>query len=705
MSSNLDSLFLPKAIAVVGASRDSRKLGNRLIRYTRQAGFSGAIYGVNPASGVVLDRATPVKSLSDVEEPLDLAILAVPRTSVLPALRDCVAVGIRTVIVPGSGFGENSQDGARSETEISRLVREAGIRVLGPNCFGASSGPGAINLTPFEHIPRGTVGLVSQSGNVAAQLFFGASRAKIGYSHCVGIGNQLDIGFGDVLAWYAQDDQTESVAVYAEGIPADSGRIFLDGIRACTSAGKPVVVIKAGASAAGAAVAATHTRALAADDRVWSSALAAAGALRVSGPDDMVDALVFTGRNRPNGHRVALITDGGGDSILALDGAMSSGMQLAEYSSELQSQLDDLMPVDAPRSKGRNPLTLDTAGGLEDDPEMLARCVEAIAVADVADVIVIGGLFGTYTDRRQEEIAAARKLQALAAQRQVSLVFQSPLDPSESEPLCLLQESGIPFFRSMGRLLAGLKTILGTKHEVDRAIVSGSAQVANSSASNNRQLRPSAAKSVLEEHGIRMPALFVSESLDELLGGAARIGYPICLKIASDEVVHKSDIGGVKLGLADPESLAAAAAELWRVVPGSPLLVMPNLPSGFEIMMGARWDPQFGPVVVVGRGGVWAEIESDVALLVGDITPEQFEACLLRLRCSPILFGARGQSPLDTESLRSIAEGLSRVVQDEPDLSIDLNPVFLYELGYEVADLRIMRERTSGAGPRENNEH
>ncbi|WP_308465861.1 acetate--CoA ligase family protein [Rathayibacter soli] len=705
MNNDLNPLFHPASIAVVGASRDPRKLGSRLIRYTRQAGFSGVIYGVNPVSGVAFDGATAVTGLREIGEPTDLAILAIPRSGVLAALSDCVAVGVRTVIVPGSGFGENSQDGAEAEAEILRLASEAGIRVLGPNCFGISSASGAIDLTPFERIPGGTVGLVSQSGNVAAQLLHAAAGANIGYSHCVGIGNQLDIGFGDVLAWYAQDERTQAVAVYAEGIPAGSGQVFLDGVEACSASGKPVVVIKAGASAAGAVVAATHTRALAADDRVWTEALETAGALRVSGPDDMVDALVFAGRRRPKGRRVALITDGGGDSILALDETVSRGMHLAEYPAELQEQLDLLMPVDAPRSRGRNPLTLDTAGGVEDDPEILARCVDAISAAGVADVIVIGGLFGTYTDHRPEEIAAALSLQTVVGREEAELVFQSPLTPMESEPLRLLQEAGVPFFKSMRRLLAGLSSIMGVMQGSGGARRATNPQGILHFASDSdkgraeadgQQMSPGSAASLLQEYGIRMPPLQVSAKLEELRDAASGMGYPVCLKIASSDVVHKSDIGGVKLGLVDVESLTMAAADLWHVVPASPLLVMPNLRSGFEVMMGARWDAQFGPVVAVGRGGIWAEIESDISLLTGEISPDRFDSALSRLRCFPILRGVRGQPPLDTASLWAVAVGLAGIVRDHPETSIDLNPVFLYRDGYAVADHRMICERHNG---------
>ncbi|HEX7993179.1 MAG TPA: CoA-binding protein, partial [Streptosporangiaceae bacterium] len=393
---SLDHMFRPKVIAVVGASRDPAKWGRRVLEYTGRGGFGGALYGVNPS---VADLNVPgvrtVPALSDIDQPIDLAVLARPASATAELLEECAASGVRSVLITAAGFGELGGEHLASEQRMVARAREAGIRLLGPNTFGMFVADSRVNLTPREHIPRGSVAMLSQSGNVVVGMYEQARQAGIGFSACVGVGNQVDVGLGELLTYFASDPGSDAAAVYVEGLRG-SGAEFRAGLAACRAAGKPVVVLKAGRSRHAASAVATHTGALASDERVWHAVLADAGAIQVGSTRDLVDTLAVACSVGRHGGRAMVITDGGGDSVMAIDWLTASGLSMATLSAKTRAALDDLIPAAAPRAEGRNPVTLDTAGGVEDDPMLLARCARLAAEDDGVDVIVAGGLFGGY---------------------------------------------------------------------------------------------------------------------------------------------------------------------------------------------------------------------------------------------------------------------------------------------------------------------
>lgn len=700
MSRELNALLRPDTIAVLGASRDPHKWGQRVIRYTRAAGFTGEIFAVNPrASAEDIPAATVVADLAESGTPISCAFLAVPRDAVLGEVERCCSLGVSTIVVAASGFGESSAAGAELERRVLELAHAAGVRVVGPNCFGVFSAVAGVNLTPFEYVPPGRVALVSQSGNVSAELFIAAGRAGIGFSYCIGVGNQADVGFGDLLAEFAKDPHTDAVAMYVEGLPTGGGARFVAGLEACQAAGKPVVVIKAGASTLAAAVAQTHTRSLAADDRVWDSALARGGAIRVDSAAEMIDVLRCAVRLPVVGPRLAVVTDGGGDSVLALDSLARTRLRPARLHEQTIRTLEPIIPPAAPRVDGLNPLTLDTAGGVEDDPMVLARCVAAVAADEAVDVVLVGGLFGTYVDARAEEIRAARALVEVAAEGRVSLVLAAPVPPAESEPLALLAEAGVPFFESLDRAVRTLDRLL--PHDLADAAEPTAAtdhadapppqaRPAPTAPAGPRAWPVGQAVEMLTRSGVRLPRMELVTDRAALLAAVEEIGYPVCLKTADPRVVHKSDVGGVFVGLAGPEDVERAAKALWRQDPTISLLVMPSFPRAFEMLVGGFHDPCFGPVVMIGRGGVLTEVEADTCLVTGEITAASVRAAMERLRCFPVLRGYRGSPPLALDALGDIAVALGVALASDPTLSIDLNPVLVYPDRCAVADVRVL---------------
>lgn len=701
MKPSLIDLFLPQSVVVVGASRDPRKWGNRLIRETRQIGFEGSIFGVNPSPDCIIEGAEVVTRVDDLPEGIDLAFLALPSGKVLDAATQCVRKGIRTLIAPSSGFGESTPEGAALEQSLLRFTQKHHVRLVGPNCFGVASNIGRINLTPFAPVPVGRIGLVSQSGNVAAEAFIGARRRGLGFSHCVGIGNQLDLSIPEVLDWFAEDQNTDAIGLYAEGLHTSAGEAFLQAVRRCLAAGKPVVAIKAGASSAGARVAGSHTRSLTSDDTVWAEVLESHCVPRAADAEELLDILSFTRQPKPEGLRIGVLTDGGGDSILSLDELSRCELTAPAFSAGLQAELDRLIPVDAPRSQGMNPLTLDTAGGVEDDPQILSRCLARVAASGEVDVIAISGLFGTYAARRTEEISAARTITEIAKREGLLIAAQSPLTPEESEPLRIFKDNGIPVFTTVRQLFTSVRG-----YAKALGIVGAAAEDAQTVSTSQHEslLDPEATWKLLTAAGIELPPQYVGEDIELICDEADRIGFPVCLKVSNPAIVHKSDVGGVHPNLTDQGQLRSAAESILSTLPGSRLLVMPSLPRGFELMLGARSDPLFGSVLVVGRGGVSAEIDPDIQLLVGAFEKRIFMQRLRRLRCAPLLYGARNREPLQTEPLYSIAAALQRLVSERPEYAIDLNPVILYEHRLEVADARVMAS-TRMKHPRADEQH
>ncbi|HEY1617306.1 MAG TPA: acetate--CoA ligase family protein [Streptosporangiaceae bacterium] len=692
-SAGLAALLAPRSIAVVGASRDPAKWGRRVLEYSQRAGYAGRLYGVTPVTADLgLPGVSTVPSLAAIDGQVDLAVIARPAAAVPAVIAECAAAGVGAALVTAAGFGELGGAALTAERDMIAAARRAGLRVLGPNTFGIFVADQGVNVTPREEIPAGSVALLTQSGNVAVALYELARQAGIGFSACVGVGNQADVDFGDLLGYFAADPATAAIAVYAEGLRG-SGTSLRAGLAACAAAGKPVVILKSGRSAGSARAVATHTGALAADDRLWQAVLDQAGAVRVASTSDLVDTLALVTSVPRNAGRVMVLTDGGGDSVLAADALADAGLSLAVPSAATRAALDKLVPPDAPRVPDRNPVTLDTAGGVEDDPELLSRCVAAAAADDGVDVIMIGGLFGGYPRMLDSELACAAELAALhAAGRPV--VIQSAFAASDSPPVAALRQAGLAVLPDVSRLARALAATARPAPGTGLAGLPASAagpghpRPAAGAPATGPQLPAAQAATLLRSYGITLPEITLLTSPAQLAAAAPGAAYPAVLKVADPAITHKSDVGGVRLRLAGPADLTAAGDELWQRFPGSPLLVMPFLAAGQELLVGTGTDPVFGPYVLVGRGGIWAETDPDVTLRLAPASEQEALDALLSLRCAATLTGGRGTRPADLAALATLVSALSRLGADHPELSVEMNPVIAYPDGYAVADLR-----------------
>jgi acetate---CoA ligase (ADP-forming) len=650
-----------------------------MLMYSRQAGFTGRLYAVNPAvSDLRLPGVVTVPGLADIPEPIDLAVVARPAAATPDIIAECAVLGVRAAVMTAAGFGELSCEGSAAEQQMRSLAEDTGMRLLGPNTFGLFVAEHRINLTPREHIPIGPIALLTQSGNVAVALYEQATKMAMGFSACVGVGNQLDIDFGDLLDHFATDPRTSAIGLYVEGLRR-GGEHFRSGLIACRTAGKPVVVLRAGRSAESALAAATHTSALASADQVWQEVLTSAGAISVTSTQDLTDTLAMLTTVPPHEGRVMVITDGGGDSVMVLDALADAGLSLATPCAATRDALDRLTPAAAPRVDRRNPITLDTAGGVEDDPLLLARCAAVAAADQSTDVLVIAGLVGGYPQMREQEMTCVEELIAIRNRTGVPVVVQSAFADTSLEPIEALRTEGIPVVPTASRLANALAA---TAHR-RRAGPAATVQV-----SRGPLLPVSEVADLLSCYQIAPPAMTVVTEAAQLEPAAVTGVYPLCIKLADPAIAHKSEVRGIRLNLADAAQLRRAARELWERFPDSPLLIMPSLPAGAELLIGTGSDPVFGSFILVGRGGIWAETDPDVTLRLAPIEEDTALQALLSLRFSPMLTGGRGSLPLDLKGLAGLIAAMSRLAAERPDLSVELNPVIAYTDGYAIADLR-----------------
>lgn len=682
-TNGLDALFHPRVVAVVGVSRMSVKWGNRILQHTLDAGFTGRIYGVNPSagSGDEVAGAPLVQSIGEIPGRIDLAVLAVRRDLAEQTMREVARVGAGVAVVTASGFGELGAEGLAAEARLRDIAAAAGTRLLGPNGFGVFSADDGLNLTPRSPITPGPLALASQSGNVAVALFQQAAAVRLGFSRCVGVGNQSDIGFGELLEYFASDRQTRAVGLYVEGLRADGGAGFRAGLEACRRAGKPVAVLKSGNSVVGARSVQTHTHALTSDDTVWTAVLRAHGAVRVGSTAELMDVLQAAVRVPWFSGGVAIATDGGGDTVMAVDAFADFGLPLATLTEAAQDRVHAVAPPLAPPSPGGNPVTLDTPGGVQDDPGILAGCAEAFASAPDVGAVVLGGVFGGYELQQAAELSTARALVELHLGR-IPVVVQSSHVISRSEPLMLLADGGVAIYPTVQRLAAALATRHRTTSEArvpDRTRHAAGTTVT--------ALDPGELRALLRAGGIELPAQVLIGPGEGWPSEIDAIDFPVAVKLADPAVAHKSEVDGVRLDVADKRQLGQAVEDLRRRFPASPLLVMHSYPAGLELFVGGFTDPVFGPVVLLGRGGIWTETEDDVTLCTTPVTRASILDALQKLRCHPMLAGGRGQPPLATERVADLALGVASVLKAHPTLTLDLNPVILYADGCAVVDV------------------
>ncbi|MCI8336693.1 MAG: acetate--CoA ligase family protein [Peptococcaceae bacterium] len=671
---SLKALFEPRGIVVAG-SVSPGKLGSVLIDRLLDGGYQN-IFVVNP-KGQGYGDIPGFVSAGQISAPVDLVVIVSPSFTVASVLEDCGKAGVKAAVIITSGFAEvGNKDG---EAEIIAVAKKYGIRFIGPNCAGMANTDFNLYATLEEKPLPGGISVLSQSGAVGGAVMVASKERGIGISKFLSFGNGSDLEVLELLAYLRDDADTNAIVLYIENIK--DGRAFMDVLKS-TTAKKPVIVIKSGRTSSGQRATLSHTGSLSGSDQVYSAALAQCGALRVRTLEDAYDLCQgFAVLPQPQGDKVVIVTNSGGPGVMAADQADDEGLAVLEASPALKEELGTFL---SPYAGKGNPIDITVEGTGEQYRRAL---VTALADYDSALAFYIGTPY-------LKAMPIAEGIVSAAKETGKPIIASLMVGSDMAEALAYLKANNIMYLPDGERAMkvfakmVQYQTYLADKNEMV-------APVAVKANLPGMILEPDA-MDLLKENGLPVPAFrFITEK-GQLQAAAAEIGYPVVMKVVSPQIIHKSDAKGVYLNLqniaeveAAYDTMAAAFADKdFRGV-----MLYPMVPAGKEIMVGFHQDPQFGPVVLAGLGGIYTEILKDVALAVAPVTPEKAKAMLKTLKCYPLLTGVRGERAIDIAGLAQLIADFSQLPFAYPDLQeADLNPVFADENGVAIVDVRLIRK-------------
>ena len=730
----LGPIFEPRSIAVVGASSNPTKRGHQILRALGDSGYEGSVYAVSPKGGRLLGHEV-YTSLEEMPEAADLAVICTPAATVPDLLRACGERGVAGAVVLAVGFGEAGPAGAELEARLRRAARKGGVRVVGPNTSGLLNLPMGVNLIGARGVRPGGIALLVQSGNIALDLMTRVTEgSRMGISICCGLGNEADVGFGEVLAFLGDHDDTDVIIAHIEG--CKDPRALLRAAASVTRR-KPVVVIKSGRTSAGAHAALSHTGAIAGPYDRLRAGLAQAGVVEVTRTDELLPVAIALGSQPcgPSRAGVAILSDGGGQSTLAVDTLHEMGVPLADLTPDTSAALRTCL---GPAAAVRTPV--DVAGAADADPGVFARALEVIAADPSVGVVMVVGLFGGYGIRFSETLAeieaeSARSMAALMRGRGKGLVVHSQYASHPSAALDAFREAQVPVIGSLEvacRAVAELQrrgaglgarrpwgrggTGPGTVTDPDRPRGAGGESGAKAHSviravrrEDRITLAETESRELLAASGLPFEPLEIVHSPDEAAAAAEVIGGPVALKLLSRHITHKSDAGGVLLNVtggdearAAFESVAANARAYGsaHALPQeecsatvSPMLAAPVA----ELLVGACRDPQLGPVLTIGAGGIWVEVLRDVVHRVLPVDADEIEAALSELKVKALLTGARGKQAVLPGPIVEAAAAVADCVMRWPDVAeVEVNPLFVYPERVVPVDARVVLRSKSG---------
>ncbi len=675
MTRDLQPLFAPASVAVVGASADPRKWGNWLASRALRGEQRRAVHLVNHRGGEVLGRDTH-RSLLELEAPVDLVLITVPEAALESTVDDALAAGARAVVVISAGT-----EGSGRDVALGARVRDAGAVLVGPNCLGIFDAESELELASND-LPAGTIALISQSGNLALEVSLLAQEVGLGFSRFVSLGNQADLTTAELIDAMAAHELTQAIALYVEDFR--DGREFARAAARAQAAGKPVVLLTVSGDEAAARAIRSHTGALASDEAAIEAACRAAGIEQVSSPRQLIDVVQGLIRGvPPRGPRVAIMGDGGGHGGIAASLVAKAGLQVPELSPSTVATLREQLP---PSASCSNPV--DLAGGGEADIRNFERVARTLLECGDVDAVLLTGYFGGYGEYAEvfadPEMATGAALAELTADAGRPLVVQTMY--ASSLPADALRRGGVPVYRAIEHAVDALSRVAARRDAHDPHDVPALPDPAGPVIDRGYE----AARALLAAGGVPFVAQRTVHTATAAQVAAAEIGFPVALKALG--AVHKSDTGGVKLGLADAEALAAAYADVGaRLHPDAfSVEAMAPLERGVELLIGVRWDARFGPVALVGSGGVYAEVLRDVSVALAPVTPAQAAAMLRKLRAFPLLNGARGRTALDVDAAAGALSALSTVAAAHPEIGeLEVNPLLVLPDGALGLDARI----------------
>ncbi len=677
MSRDLTSLFEPQTLAIVGVSADPGKWGYWFARDAARGAHRRRVYLVGRNGGEV--HGMPVhRSLAELPEAPELVVLSVPADGLEAAVEDSLAAGARALVAIAAGFAELGEEGAARERALVERVRAADAVLVGPNCLGLFDGAAELQLASTP-LPAGPLGLVSQSGNVLLEIGLLLEDYGLGFSRAVSIGNQADVDATELVAALGEHEATRVIGVYCED--------FLDGrafIEAARTAGKPVVLLTVGRTEAGSRAARSHTGALTSGRDAVEAACNAAGIHLVETPRGLVDvAQALLAPHRPRGPRIAVVGDGGGYGALASDLLGERGIELPALSERTQLALRELLPATASTT---NPV--DLAGAGEQDVFSFARSTRLLLEDDDVDAVLFTAYFGGYstlaTELGQPEMGAAAQLaEAIAASGKPLVVHTMHWN---TPPSRALRAAGVPVYRVIESAVDGVAALIA-----DGAAVPPQLPPLPPPATPLTDCDYVAARTALAAAGVSFGATRMVSGRDEALAAATELGYPVVLKALGR--LHKSEEGGVVLGLRDESGLAAAIDDLAaRLAPESfSVEAAEDVSAGFELLAGARRDPRFGPLVLIAAGGIYAEVLRDTAVALAPVDEEAAEELIRSLAAAPLMTGARGRRSLDVPAAARAVAAVSRFAAAHPEVAaVEVNPLLVRREGAVGLDARVV---------------
>jgi acyl-CoA synthetase (NDP forming) len=718
----LEHVLNARSVAVIGASKVPTKRGYQTIRTLLDEGYEGAIYPVNPKEKSIMGLKCHA-AVSEIPGEVDVALIATPARTVPAVLEDCGKKNVRGAIILATGFGETGASGKALEREILDVAGRHLIRLVGPNTSGMINLKDNLNLVGLKDSPKGDIALLTQSGNMALTLITEAKlKSRKGFTYYVGVGNEADIRFHEYLAFFRQDPDTRAILIYVEGMR--EGRKFLQEAHLTTEK-KPVVLLKSGRSSTGKRSAGSHTGALAGMSRVAKVAFERAGIIVIENSDELFPAAETLSSLPPiKNNQIAILADGGGHATIAADTLTDLGVQIPELEEKTQAKLGAILPAGA---SVRNPI--DVAGGTDDNPAIFADCARIILNDPNVGGLLVVGLFGGYGIRFAQSLAmmeedAAHQMGKMVKNRKKAIVVHSLYNSEKPHSLDLLRYYGVPVYGSLDiackciGVLAEYGRYLKRYHGKSSFVFNWGAkaksegqQIIDTVYQQGRTAFLEAeAKQLLRLHGAAVTGDVLAKTAQAAADAASAMGGKVVLKIASPDILHKSDAKGVQLNLSGRDKVKKAFREIINNAKAykadariEGVLVSPMVGQGIEVIIGTKIDDQFGPVIMYGLGGVMVEILKDVSFRVLPIPRRSAQRMIAETKSHPILDGVRGDKPYDKKALVNLLLTCSEIIESYPQIQeMDLNPVIIHHEGLSVVDARILlkpAEEEGKAGP------
>ncbi len=694
----LESLFNPATIAVIGASQDNRKVGHAVLNNLKKFSYAGTIYPVNPAGGEILGlKAYP--SMAEIGSTVDLAVIAIPAPSVPQSLIECAVAGIRSAIVISAGFKEAGSRGTLLEEEVKKIAAERHIRVLGPNCLGVINTANSMNATfAADMLPKGRIAFFSQSGAMGIAIMDWAIGNEIGFSKFISLGNKADLSEIDFIEYFMHDPDTDLILGYIEDVV--DGRRFMEIARKATRV-KPVVLLKSGGTEAGARAASSHTGALAGSDIAFDAAFRQTGVVRAKGVQDLFDtAMAFAEGKLAAGDRLLVITNAGGPGIIAADTAEQLGIKLPHLTADSIRSMAAKLP---PNASVFNPVDV-----IGDAPAERYAAVLEQAVRDPN----VDGILVILTPQAMTDAEGTAHAVIKAAQSTEKPVIASFMGEKRvHDAIESLKNASIPNFSYPELAVKAFKRLADQqawKKVVPEEISTcwynfdaAAEEIAAILKSGVHEVGEDEAMRILTFYGFQFPRRDLVRTSAEAARAASVIGFPLVMKIASPDILHKTEVGGVRLNIKSAEEAEEAFTEITanarRFLPNAfikGVMVSEMVHGGREVILGVTFDRTFGHMIMFGLGGIYVEVLKDVSFRIVPVARRDALAMVNEIKTVGLLRGARGERPADIDAIASYIVNLSCLISDFPEIQeLDINPLVVREKGAIALDARIIFKR------------